>query len=364
MHNQVQSILQVHYGLMADDIQLIRTVGGGIKAISRVVCGGRAYVLKRFRLDYRSLADVIAMHDAQDYLRAAGLPMATTVANRDGLPVTPDAGGDGGVLAEAADSHADASHAAQAQPGVAPGQPPAPGYAWVLYNWLPGHHIQPGINMTPRAAAALGETVARLAQVLKHWPTTWPGAEPTQLDPPAERIALYEDLLRHAEGDPTPLGATCRQALKERLRGIHHLAHIAPQLVSMERQWVHGDMNEGNVFFFDDDQITAIIDFDNIRRSPRGFDFMYALTSFFPTRATEGQVRDAYARAWLQVARPTQAELALLPALWAYRQLCDVWPIDEYYLRPDTYPAWPIDPPDTWWEIERERTTDWLMSIC
>lgn len=350
MHEQERAILQRHYGLTADEVEPIRSVGGGIKSICRVECGGRPYVLKRFRTDYRTLDDVIAMHDAQDYLRAAGLPMVTMVPNREGRTVTPDMDGCGltgpvGNFGRQASSDG------------------APGYAWVLYNWVPGRHIQPGVTMTTRAAATLGKTVARLGLVLKEWPTTWPGAESAQLDPVDERIAFYEELLRHAEQDQTERGEVCRQSLRERLRGIRHLARVAPTIIAMERQWVHGDMNEGNVFFDDDDNITAIIDFDNIRRSPRGFDFMYGLGAFFPTRATEGPERDAYARAWIEATRPAAAELELLPALWAYRDLCDVWPIDEYYLQPDTFPGWRIDLPSNWWETELERTTEWLLNL-
>lgn len=352
MHEQARTILERHWGLTADEIQPIRTVGGGIKAICRVTCGGRPYVLKRFRTDYRTLDDVIAMHDAQAYLRTAGLPMVTTVPNRDGLPVTPDTTG------------ATVTRGGFGQRPADPGQAEAAaGYAWVLYNWVPGRHIKPGVTMTVRAAATLGETVARLGQALKNWPTAWPGAEPTQLDPVEERIAFYEELLRHAEQDQTDRGEVCRLSLRERLRGIEHLADLVPGVMAMERQWVHGDMNEGNVFFDDQDRITAIIDFDNIRRSPRGFDFMYGLGAFFPTRATEGPERDAYARAWIAATGAGRAELELLPAVWAYRDLCDVWPIDEYYLHPDTFPGWRIDPPSGWWERELERTRAWLLSL-
>jgi Ser/Thr protein kinase RdoA (MazF antagonist) len=354
MHEHERDILRRHYGLTADEIQPMRTVGGGIKTLHRVACGPATYVLKRFRTDYRTVADVVAMHDAQDYLRAAGLPMVAAVPNRDGQTVTPDATGGGGPGARGGFG----------QLPAAPTAPTAPGYAWVLYPWVYGHHIQPGANMTLQKAATLGDTIARLAQALKGWPTSWPGAEPTQLDPPDERITFYEELLRHAERDHSPTGEICRHSLRERLRGLHHLAPIAPAVVAMERQWVHGDMNEGNVFFDADGRITAIIDFDNIRRSPRGFDFMYALGSFFPTRATEGPERDAYARAWIEATRPTRAELELLPAIWAYRDLCDVWPIDEYYLHPDTYPGWSIDPPTGWWERELERSRGWLLELA
>jgi Ser/Thr protein kinase RdoA (MazF antagonist) len=352
MHEQERAILRRHYCLTADEIQPIRSVGGGIKSICRVECGGTAYVLKRFRTDYRTVDDVIAMHDAQDYLRAAGLPMVSTVPNRDGLAVTPDL--DGCELTAPAGSFGRQSTDSAAQ---------APGYAWVLYNWVAGRHIEPGVTMTTRAAATLGETVARLGQTLKGWPTAWPGAEPTQLDPIHERIAFYEELLRHAEKDQTERGEICRRSLRERLRGILHLADTAPAVIAMERQWVHGDMNEGNVFVDEADRITAIIDFDNIRRSPRGFDFMYGLGAFFPTRATEGPERDAYARAWIETTGATAAELELLPAMWAYRDLCDVWPIDEYYLQPATFPGWRIDLPSGWWETELDRTRKWLLSL-
>lgn len=325
---QALQILQAQYGLNGPTLKpLTGGTGATLKALYLVQSNNETYVLKGYRPDFRTQEDVTALHAAQHYLRQHGFPVAAAIPGRNGQTVT---------------SGENAS--------------------WVLYPYVEGRHLQPG-RIGTHSAAVLGETLGHMDQLLRAWETDWPGAEPFQAYPPAERIALCEELLRHAEQGKTPADLTCIQVLRQAIGGLERMAPVAPRIIAMERQWVHGDPNEGNFLYARSaDRVEAVIDFDNMRRAPRGFDFIYALTSFFPAA---GPARDAYARAYMQVVHPSAAELELYAPLWAYWQVCDIWPIDVRYLRPAEYDErWHIQPIDGRWEHQIDAITSWLLQIA
>jgi len=325
MHEAMQ-LLAFRYGLTGAAIRPLASTGGSLKNVYRVDAAGRSYVFKHYRPDFRTPQDVAFIYEAQAYLAERGLPVVAAIPDRAGLLTTPIDGG-----------------------------------CWVLYPWADGHHPVPG-QISVAEAAVLGETLGQLDLCLASWPTDWAGAEPFEAYPAEDRMALCEELLRHAERGSGALDAACVQSLRFRLGALERLSAVAPGVIAMERQWVHGDPNEGNILFADgEDRIAAFIDFDNIRRAPRGFDFMYCLDRCFPS---PGPDRDAYARAYLRTVRPTDAELELYVPMWAYRGVCDLWPIDVVCLRPAEYqPAWRIYQPSDRWERECQTTTEWLWRL-
>ncbi|HWI63423.1 MAG TPA: phosphotransferase [Symbiobacteriaceae bacterium] len=320
-------LLTRQYGLADAELSALPFTGGALKSVYRVEAGGRSYVFKRYRPDFRSPEDVVAMHDAQAFLAEAGIPVARAVPDRAGRVATPDEGA-----------------------------------CWVLYEWVGGRHPVAGCVST-REAAVWGELLGRLDLRLADWQTSWPGAEPLQIYPVAERVALFADLIRHAERGGTERDAACLVTLRQNLKGIEAMAGLVPELLAMPRQWVHGDPNEGNVLMADGgDRVLAVLDFDNMRQAPRGFDFMYSLCAFFPQACPE---RDDFARAYFRTVRPTPGEVALYAPLRAYWELCDVWPIDWLYLEPHLYDAvWDIPRPTTFWQEKLDATTEWLLRIA
>ncbi|HLN65048.1 MAG TPA: phosphotransferase [Symbiobacteriaceae bacterium] len=317
-------LLTTAYGLDNPMLHRLHTTGGAIKDLYRAEAGGRAYVFKRYRPDYRSCTDLTALADMQSHLLRSGFPVPAILPDREGRPV----------------------HEAD-------------GSCWVLYDWAPGRHLKAG-QVTRREAAVLGEFLGQVALCLQDWRTDWAGCEPFHAYPPAEGRALFEDLLHRAEQGRAPEDKACVRALRQGLRGLEAMAGLAPRILAMEFQWVHGDPNEGN-FFFDQEQVTGLIDFDNARRAPRGFDFMYALNSFFPEASP---ARDEYARAYMRTVRPSAAELELYAPIWAYWRLCDIWPVNIRYLEPATFdPAWSLPEPEDWWERRLDATAEWLLRI-
>lgn len=324
MHTAEQ-ILSTGYGLSDCRLTLLRTTGGALKDLWRVETPHGICALKRYRPDYRSESDLNAHADLQQFMRTAGFPVP---------PIHPDR--NGRVTHTAAGSN------------------------WVLYQGASGRHVQPE-TLNPRAAAAWGETLGRLQLHLQGWTTVWTSPEPLQVMTPEEGLPLLANLLRHAEQGTGPLDELCRRVLRHSIAGLERLGHQAPRVLAMERQWLHGDINEGNFFFSDDDRVSGIIDFDNVRQAPRGFDFIYGLHNLWSAPAP---ARDAYARAYLQTVGPAAAEMELWVPLWQLRQLCDIWPIDIRYLRPADYdPAWRIWPPAEPFDGRGDWVTEWLLKL-
>jgi Ser/Thr protein kinase RdoA (MazF antagonist) len=312
------------YALDRPTSRPLTSTGGALKAVQLVSAGGQNYVLKRYRPDFRSLEDVTAIHDAQAHLRLRGIPVVQVVPNRDGERFT------------------------ETEDGL-----------WVLYECAPGCHRRGGRDMTPMAAADLGETVGRMVRELRDWRSEWAAPERLEVVTAEVGITRFEALLRLAEHDPSPEGLACVQSLRYRIGALERLAGAVQPVLALERQWVHGDVNDGNLFFTGD-RVSAVIDFDNLRQAPRGFDFMYGLNGCFEPGAPE---QADYARAYLRLVRPPAAVVALYAPLWALRQICDIWPIDHRYLEPDTYdPGWGIPPAPVRWEQELDATTEWLLS--
>ena len=318
-------VLAGHYRLHDAQLHLLHSTGGALKHVFQVAAGGATYVLKRYRPGYRPLQAVTNMHLAQVYLKKNGIPTPAVIPDTEGRLALEFAGS-----------------------------------CWVLYEWVPGRHYRQG-ELTARTAAALGEMVGLVARRLQPWPVpTWEGVEPFQAYPAEAQIAHYERLLRHAERGSRPVDEQCRQVLRHKIGALERMSGWASRILGLPRQWVHGDVNDGNLFWAGD-RITALIDFDNIRQAPRGFDFMYGLSACF---LLDTPYRDDYARAYIDVVRPSPAELEVYAPLWAYWEMSDIWPIDVLYLEPEAYdPAWRIDSPDSQRERRVPELTEWLLRV-
>lgn len=132
---EAREILAAQYGLQSPELRPIQGTGGAIKSIYRVRAGEREYLLKRYRPDYRSLRDVTEIYGAQVFLEQGALPVAPVIPNREGLLASVGACG-----------------------------------SWVLYAYIVGHQYREG-EIPTRAAAALGEAVARQVILLAGWQT-------------------------------------------------------------------------------------------------------------------------------------------------------------------------------------------------
>jgi Ser/Thr protein kinase RdoA (MazF antagonist) len=237
----------------------------------------------------------------------------------------------------------------------------APDAGYVLSDWVEGRHLRPG-QYSATAAHALGEVVGRLTLALaEDWREL---REPWTLRKPDEIIGQFERLLAAAEKGSTPLDRRTAQDVRLRLAYLRRHPDLYAQVSSMPMQWVHCDFLESNVLFADNNQVAAVVDFDNTTVLPRGFDFMRALALCV---TAEGPERDDYLRGYVETAQPGRVELATYVPLWSYAVVGHIWPLEIRYLKPEQYdPRWETACWDSFlsedWEAEMTNLAVWLVT--
>jgi Ser/Thr protein kinase RdoA (MazF antagonist) len=231
--------------------------------------------------------------------------------------------------------------------------------SYVLYPWVAGRHHQRG-EIPARAAYAMGRALGQLQQALAGM---LPSAAYVAADP-AAKAAELQQLLSLAEQGREPVDAIACDLLRYKLSAVARLAHLTPSFAALTAQWVHGDYQETNVLFDDEDRVTAVLDWDNLRLRPRGHEFMRAFAYCFQPGAPECE---AFFRGYAGIVRPDPDEVSLYPLLWAYVSATGDWPMNQRYRRPELYQSrWDrfIMPPSDWWERElgnlAARFRSWL----
>lgn len=288
---------------------LIPIALGMVNANMRVAAGGAAYVLKRIDRTVMTPAQVQEVCDIQSRLQAAGLPVPGIIRNASGDAVT---------------LTADASY--------------------VLYPWVAGRHYRRG-EIPARAAYAMGQALGEVQHALAGMLPSVPYSPPD----PAVAATQLRQLLLLAEQGPDPIDTIACDVLRHKRSTVASLAHLAPSLSALPAQWVHGDYQETNVLFDDDDQVTAVLDWDNLRLRPRGYEFMRAFAYCFRQGAPECE---PFFKGYAAVLRPEPDEVSLYPALWCYVSATRTWPINQRYMEPELYQSrWDhfITPPSDWW---------------
>jgi len=324
VHEAVTAVLATSYDLR--DV-LLRPIAHGSRPVFRVDSASGRFVIKCYAAERESL-DALARSDAGSARAVAcGLPTAPIVANREGRRAT-----DGGDV------------------------------QYVLYRHIDGRHHGER-SFTTRAAAHLGGVIGGLERAFagldhgdlrpdNHWPMDIHGG-----------LARLTALLREAERSPHPTGCKSASALRSRIEALEGLAGEMRGLADLPLQWVHGDCNPENILFDADDNVTAVLDFDNLSRLPRGFDFMYALNQSF--RSPDACARSAL-QAYLDELRPPRTEIEGYPVMWLYCDMQIIWNTTYVYMDPQTRQeregsaATPAPP---WWLANwREMTAFFLAT--
>jgi Ser/Thr protein kinase RdoA (MazF antagonist) len=319
----VQGVLESAYGLSR---AAIRPIGYGlINWLARVDAEERSYVVKRYTPAYFRGEDIERSVDAQLHCSIHEAPVPAPVPNRHGKLITrgPDA-------------------------------------AYVLFPLAVGRHLPRGAYSLT-AARSLGEAVGRVGLALADWGQERPS--PWTLRAPEEIVNRFEHLLAVAERGATELDRRVVRDVRFRLAYLNRHPDAYAQISGTPAQWIHGDFLDTNVLFGADDRVCAVVDFDNIRILPRGFDFMWALTHCVTPIAPE---RDSFLQGYRAAVQPSRDELVTYVPLWTYTAVGDIWPLEIRYLEPERFdPRWEGA---CWtpflsdrWEAEMEAVAAWLM---
>ncbi len=132
-----------------------------------------------------------------------------------------------------------------------------------VWEWMPGHTVEDGLNPAQRTAA--GRTLGRIhAAFADHPGSTSPSPKAERWPHPdlTERHATIDQLLTLVEERTEP-DAFDRQAavtLTERRAQLDRLPALLAELPPLHTQLLHGDYGPKNLHF-DGDALTAVVDF-------------------------------------------------------------------------------------------------------
>ncbi|MBL0387804.1 phosphotransferase [Tumebacillus sp. ITR2] len=288
------------------------------------------YVLKHYSTLHYSPEHIARTCDVQSYVWESGLRVPEIVKNEAGEWITPVE--DGFV---------------------------------VLSRFVSGrHHIRGHIHEKP--AYQSGATLARLQEHLAKLPDDQSFA----LKSLPDALRDTESLLRKAEAHRhrSPVDEVACSILRYKLQALQSRSDLSQVAQHLPSQWVHGDYHEVNLLFTAEDEVAAVIDFDNMRCMPRGLEVMRAISLMFFTRQSglEPHAYKFFEGFTRHTPTLTEAELTLYVPLRRYYALSRHWPLEARYEAPERYDErWDhyIQPPSDWWERNAEGVTERLLQI-
>jgi Ser/Thr protein kinase RdoA (MazF antagonist) len=234
----------------------------------------------------------------------------------------------------------------------------------VFSMFIRGVHHSRG-SIPEGAAGAMGRTLDTLQDVLARFDQPRPYAVPR----PAEAQERLEGVLRKAERrrDRSAVDDICCCVLRHKLDALQRFGWLADRFPPLPAQATHGDYQETNVLFDDADRVVGVLDFDNVRFTPRMVEVSRALSLDFLPDGRLLPEADAFLAGYHDTGRLTEPEAAVLAPLRLYLSCTGAWPIEPRYEDPDAYqPRWDrfIREPDTWWEQHADALTERLLNLC
>jgi Ser/Thr protein kinase RdoA (MazF antagonist) len=234
---------------------------------------------------------------------------------------------------------------------------------YLLSRFVEGrHHARKQIPA--KAAFEMGRTLGQLLEALRQVEDVTPFALPD----PGERAAHLRKLAGAAEllRAESVVDETAYQVLCAKLEALERLCELPVRLGDVPTQWVHGDYHDLNVIFDEEDYVVAVIDFDNLRCRPRGYEVMRAMSiCFFDGKQLLPAAYDFFA-GYVEALAVSAAEITTYAPLWTYLNLVGVWPLQTRYENREAYdPRWDlyIDPPNNWWERHMDEVTERLLAV-
>ena len=333
----LENVLSSAYGL--NDCAVVRVDRGTMNQCYRVESGRTIRFLKSYATRFYEPEQILRSCEVQLLVHRAGLPTPRIIPNYQGNFITISDKG-----------------------------------FYVLSEFAFGHEY--ARNKIPdQAAYHMGVMLARLQGLLKD-PRD---VTPIKLLDPYTASDRLQKLLMLAEvkEDLGEVDAVACQILRYKIDALHRQAGLFAQLQEVPAQRVHGDYQVSNLVFSAENQVSAILDFDQLQRRPRGLEMMRALDFSFshdqileqPGPQTSDQPGLGFFRGYAEAAAwaeapLTEEEVRLFASLWTYYWLVRPWPLDVRYERPEDYDVrWDslIQPPSDWWEQNMDAVTEGFL---
>lgn len=276
---------------LADVISVTEILSGATNQVFRVECRDRVAFLRIYRRSDRELA--VREHALIRHVASHGLPAPLPISTLTGETVVEYAG------------------------KIA-----------ALYE--PAHGAQRTTDaLTIEHARAAGRTLADLHSILKDLSDAGYASRTLAWDGPkwVERLNVVERaLLARSERTATDSWALERLAAQRAwLRQVHCPHGYFP---SFAAQIIHGDYHHANLFF-DDERVTAIIDWEEAVLLPRAYEVVRACSFMFRCAP---ELTQAFLAAYRSSDPLSELELADGAASWGCNADHHVWPLEEVYL--------------------------------
>lgn len=216
------------------------------------------------------------------------------------------------------------------------------GRLFSLFEHAPGQQVRRR-DLTAKHAATLGIALAQVHDAIadctpvRDRPT---GERRGTADLPtsAETAARLQRLLTVVQlrRQATELDRWAEERLRSRLAWLEANPGAPPPLSSPESRTLHGDYQESNVFFDDEQRVCAVIDWDNSDYGSTSGEMIRAMSLSLDLDPILCQ---AFLDGYRRIRQADLDDLSLEAELYSWRKLHDTWLYDTVYLHGDSRPS-------------------------
>lgn len=204
------------------------------------------------------------------------------------------------------------------------------GRFYALFPYAPGVQVGRDV-LTERHIAAMGGFLARLHQALQRFPPNQALQRSLDLDRAATLLGIERLLsIIHTQSVLDDVDRVATERLLSRRRWLQEIETGAPpDLRALDQQVIHGDYQETNLFW-EGEQVSAIIDWDQAYSAPRSWEVARTLHLVFNfgLAATRVFIESYRAVLPLPLYELDQATIA-----YGLMRAHDLWLYEAYYLQ-------------------------------
>lgn len=203
------------------------------------------------------------------------------------------------------------------------------GHFYALFPFAPGHQTLRG-HLTLGEVQAMGSFLGKLHQALRDYPHARVSQHQFMLDL-ATTLATIESIEETIRSLPVR-SAEDEEALASLVERREWLKTASPvnfeELLALEQQVIHGDYQETNLFF-DNDQVSAVIDWDKACVTPRAWEVLRTL--HYALRLEKAACR-AFLDAYRHVLPLPSTDLEITAEAYGWMQAHNLWHYKAIYL--------------------------------
>ncbi|GHO51396.1 phosphotransferase enzyme family protein [Ktedonospora formicarum] len=203
------------------------------------------------------------------------------------------------------------------------------GCFYALFPFAPGYQIARG-DLTLHEGMLMGRFLGQLHQILSDYPHDRVPHRSFSIDLTTTLTTM--EVIETAIRSQSHKSDEDRQALSRLAERRAYLA-TAPSinmedLSSLEQQVIHGDYQETNLFF-EDGQVSAVIDWDQSYVAPRAWEVVRTLHYVYKL---EGNACNAFLDAYRCIFPLTSTELEVAASAYGWMRAHDLWHYKAIYL--------------------------------